>query len=55
MRILLLEKQITGHSDKMSQLHVLLQDCCRKEWAHLDSKRRAAEDQMSRAQKVVGV
>ena len=42
-------------SSKMSKMRGLLQECCRKEWTHLDSNRRTAEEQMSRAQKVVGL
>jgi len=52
-QLLVMESQVGSFSGKMSQLHTLLQDSCKREWTLLDNRRKHAEEQMTRAQKVV--
>ena len=40
-------------STNMTVLHDLLQECSKSEWSLLDCRRKVAEEQMTRAQKVV--
>ena len=48
-----LESQLETKHSNMGLLQDLLQESCRREWEHLDIRKRTAEEQMTKAQKVV--
>ena len=48
-----LESQLVSTQSNIGLLQGLLQESCRKEWEHLDVRKRMAEEQMTKAEKVV--
>ena len=52
-KVLMLESQLETTSSNMGLLQGLLQESCKREWEHLDVRKRMAEEQMTKAQKVV--
>ena len=52
-KVLTLESQLETTHSNMGLLQGLLQESCKKEWEHLDVRKRRAEEQMTKAQKVV--
>ena len=52
-KVLTLESQLETTHSNMGLLQGLLQESCKREWEHLDVRKRTAEDQMTKAQRVV--
>ena len=52
-KVLTLESQLETTHSNMGLLQGLLQESCKREWEHLDVRKRMAEEQMTKAQKVV--
>ena len=52
-KVLTLESQLETTHSNMGLLQSLLQESCKREWEHLDVRKRMAEEQMTKAQKVV--
>lgn len=52
-KVLSLESQLENTRTNISLLQELLQESCKREWEHLDLRKRMAEEQMTKAQKVV--
>ena len=52
-KVLSLESQLENTRTNIGLLQELLQESCKREWEHLDLRKRMAEEQMTKAQKVV--
>lgn len=53
-KVSLLEMQLGADCGQQASLQSLLQQSCRREWDHLEERKRLAEEEMTKAQKVVG-
>ena len=52
-RVQTLEAELDINRSNMDLLQRLLQESCRREWEHLEVRKRMAEEQMAKAEKVV--